>query len=91
MNAYDFQLTTLLVIDDHGEGYPVAFCFSNHANQRAMEAFLVAVKQAVKYSIDNVVLMSDDAEAYRNAWLAVMGSPKAELLCAWHIELGVKI
>jgi len=29
-NAYDYQLTTLMVVDEHGEGFPAAFCFSNH-------------------------------------------------------------
>ena len=28
--AYDFKLTTLLVVDEFGEGFPVAWCLSNH-------------------------------------------------------------
>ena len=38
-NAYDFQLTTLMIIDDHEEGFPVDFCYSNHVNQESMEIF----------------------------------------------------
>ena len=28
-NAYDFNLITVLVVDEYGEGYPVAWCISN--------------------------------------------------------------
>lgn len=28
-NAYDFSLTTVVVVDEFGEGYPVAWCLSN--------------------------------------------------------------
>ena len=28
--AYDFKLTTLLVMDEFGEGVPIAWCLSNH-------------------------------------------------------------
>ena len=38
-NVYDIQLTTVMVIDDHGEGFPVAFCYSNHMHTEAMEVF----------------------------------------------------
>ena len=33
MNNYDFQLTTVLAIDEHGEGFPVAFCYSSHVDE----------------------------------------------------------
>ena len=28
-NAYDFKLVTLLVVDEYGEGFPVAGCTTN--------------------------------------------------------------
>ena len=33
MNNYDFQLTTVLAIDEHGKGFPVAFCYSSHVDE----------------------------------------------------------
>lgn len=29
LNAYDFELVTLLVIDDYGSGFPCSFMFTN--------------------------------------------------------------
>ena len=28
-NAFEFKLITLLVVDEHGEGFPVAWCIAN--------------------------------------------------------------
>lgn len=86
MNSYDFQLTTLMAIDEHGEGYPVAFCYSNHVDECAMRIFLQVVKDAIGYPIHNVILMTDDTEVYSNAWSAVMGEPAHRLLCTWHVD-----
>ena len=37
--GYDFTLTSLLVIDEYGEGIPVAWCISNHENFKFMKTF----------------------------------------------------
>ena len=41
---YDFLLITLLVIDDYGEGLPVAWAISNRENLSTLLVFLQAVK-----------------------------------------------
>lgn len=46
-NAYDFQLTTLLVIDEHGEGFPAAFCYSNRVDETAITIFLEKCREAL--------------------------------------------
>ena len=86
MNAYNFQLTTLLCIDEHGEGFPIAFCYSNHVDERSMRLFLEVVRDALGYSIEHPVLMTDDTEVYSNAWNSVMGQPAVRLLCTWHVD-----
>ena len=85
-NEYNFQLTTLLVVDDHGEGLPAAFCYSNRVDECAIAVFLSAVKEALGKPLRDVILMTDDAEAYSNAWHLVMGQPAHRLLCSWHID-----
>ena len=32
-NAYEFKLITLLVVDEHGEGFPVAWCIANREDR----------------------------------------------------------
>ena len=46
-NAYNYQLITLMVIDEHGEGFPAAFCLSNRVDEIATCAFLSVCKKTV--------------------------------------------
>jgi len=32
LNRYNFQLYSLVVVDEYGNSYPVAFCFSNKSD-----------------------------------------------------------
>ena len=85
-NAYAYQLTTMMVIDEHGEGFPAAFCFSNRVDESAMRIFLTVCKECVGHALDDAVLMTDDTEVYHNAWCHVMGQPASRLLCTWHVD-----
>ncbi|CAI6357426.1 unnamed protein product [Macrosiphum euphorbiae] len=38
-NQYNFNLTTIVVIDEFGEGYPAAFCISTKIDERHMTFF----------------------------------------------------
>ena len=42
--GYDFKLTSLLVVDEFGEGFPVAWCLSNHEDFNSMLVFLNKLK-----------------------------------------------
>ena len=44
-NAYDFSLTTVLVIDDFGQGFPVAWCLSSHEDFTTMTLFFNEIKK----------------------------------------------
>ena len=79
----------ILAIDEHGEGYPVAFCYSNNSNrvdELSMRIFLLVIRDALGEALSDVILMTDDTEVYSNAWIAVMGEPAKRLLCTWHID-----
>lgn len=82
---YDFQLTTLMTVDEYGAGFPGAFCISNRIDSTAMKIFFDAVKKRTGV-ITTEVFMSDDAPAYYNAWVLTMGSCKHQLLCSWHVD-----
>ena len=85
-NMYDFQLITLLVIDAHGEGIPVAWAISNREDTLHITEFLSAVKSRVG-DISPKVFMSDDADQYYKSWCTVMGvNSTKKLLCAWHVD-----
>ena len=86
-NMYDFLLVSVMVIDEHGEGIPVAWAISNHEDTSTLVHFLAAVKSRVG-DIKPTLFMSDDAEAFFNAWQGVFGVHKEtqKLLCTFHVD-----
>ena len=86
-NMYDFKLITLLVLDDFGEGIPLAWEITNREDGAMLVEFLSAIKQRTGALKSPRWFMSDDAEQYYNSWKTVFGSEgTTKLLCAWHID-----
>ncbi len=46
-NSYDFQLITLLVVDEFGEGFPVAWCLSNRTDETLLIHFFKSLREQV--------------------------------------------
>ncbi|KAF0761691.1 SWIM-type domain-containing protein [Aphis craccivora] len=84
LNGYNFQLYTIVVVDEFGNGYPVAFCFSNKSDIALYKHYFQCIKN-VTGNITANVFMSDDELAFYNAWNAVMGPTEKQLLCTWHV------
>lgn len=61
--AYDFQLVTVLVVDDYNEGIPVAWLISNKETTDALKVFFSSLRERCG-DIRTEIFMSDDAEAY---------------------------
>ena len=85
-NAYQCNLTTILVIDEYGEGLPVGWMVSNREDKDMLTAFFRAVRKRTG-GINPQWLMTDDAEQFHNAWKEVFGGGSTrKLLCAWHVD-----
>ena len=84
-NGYDFGLTTVMVVDDFGEGFPVAFFYSNRENYTALKLFCNAISQKAGQIHANV-FMSDDADQFYAAWSSTMNNVPQKLLCIWHVD-----
>ena len=85
-NAYHFNLTSILIVDDYGEGLPVEWMLSNREDKQMLIQFFRAIEQRVG-SISPQWFMTDDAEQYHNAWKEVFGeSNTRKILCAWHVD-----
>ena len=84
-NAYDFYLTTVLVVDEFGEGYPVAWCLSNKTDTTVLTCFFKSIKIKAGIIIPKW-LMTDDAEQFYNAWINAFGGNPRKLLCSWHVD-----
>ena len=84
-NAYNFSLTTVLVVDEFGEGYPVSWCLSNKTDTTLLTCFFKAIKEKVGIILPKW-LMTDDAEQFYNAWINAFGGNPHKLLCTWHVD-----
>lgn len=80
-NPYDFNLITVLVVDDYGECFPVGFLFANREDYVVLIYFILALKNSIG-NIRATAFMSDNAEQYFAAWRSVMNvSETKKLLC----------
>ncbi|KAK5648070.1 hypothetical protein RI129_002962 [Pyrocoelia pectoralis] len=55
LNSYNFQLFTILIIDNYGSGMPVAFCFSNREDTLLFVHYFNCIKNKKKELIFNTL------------------------------------
>ena len=85
-NMYDFNLITFVVLDEYGEGVPVAWAISNREDTLLLTEVLKSIKDATG-PLHPQWFMSDDAEQFFNAWKGAFGGDHTrKLLCAWHLD-----
>ena len=53
--GYDFPLTTVMVMDEQGEGFPIAWCLSNHEDFTRMCIFFQIFEAELWYLVASVV------------------------------------
>ena len=86
INDYDFNLLTLMVLDDYQEGIPIAWALSNREDKTVLVHILQALKEKSGL-IKASWFMSDMAQQYYNAWKEVFeGDNTVYLWCAWHVD-----
>ncbi|XP_014679733.1 PREDICTED: uncharacterized protein LOC106819642 [Priapulus caudatus] len=83
--AYDFQLITVMVIDDFNEGIPAAWLITNRETADALKVFFTSIRERCG-NVQTDDFMSDDAEQYYNAWRYSFSRPNRKLLCSWHVD-----
>ncbi|XP_028137903.2 uncharacterized protein LOC114332316 [Diabrotica virgifera virgifera] len=85
LNAYDFEMTTVLVVDEFGNGFPVAFLFSNRKDSYINEVYFTEIRK-VTGKIQTLNFMSDITSVFYLPWQTIMGTPIKQLYCSWHID-----
>ena len=86
-NGYNFNLITIVVIDEYGEEFPVAWCISNREERTQLQIFYNEIKEKVGM-LTPKWFMSDLADQYYSAWVATFNCspPPQKLLCTWHVD-----
>ena len=86
INDYDFNLITLMVLDDFQEGIPTMWAISNREDKPVLVCTLNSIKDRCG-AIEARWFMSDMAQQYYNAWEDVFGAESTSYLwCAWHVD-----
>ena len=83
--GYDFNLTSLLCIDEWGEGFPVAWCLSSHETEEFMAVFFTKVRENAGVT-KPMWFMSDMAEQFYTAFARVNECQPKQLFCTWHVD-----
>uniref|UniRef100_A0A8D8QQK5 MULE transposase domain-containing protein n=1 Tax=Cacopsylla melanoneura TaxID=428564 RepID=A0A8D8QQK5_9HEMI len=84
-NAYGFELTTVLVLDELRQGFPCVFLITSRTDSLTLSVCLEEIKSKTGNIICNV-FMSDMAPALYNAWTNTMGEPRRRIFCSWHVD-----
>ncbi|XP_065650281.1 uncharacterized protein LOC136078435 [Hydra vulgaris] len=84
-NAYDFLLTTILVIDEFGEGQPVGWCISNSDSFRFLKLFFIKLKEH-SGNFCPIWIMSDMASQYYEAFCDAYLCEPLKFWCTWHVD-----
>ena len=77
------NLITVLVIDEFGEGIPVAWAIANREDMTMLIEFLEAIEKRTG-PLEPRWFMSDDAHQYFKAWKGVFGLVKCFLHPTFH-------
>lgn len=87
LNSYNFELNTLLVLDELREGFPCAFLFSNRSDTEVLTLFFECIKSKLGEIITPKVFMSDLADTFFNAWISTMGIPEKRYLLYFYVVI----
>ena len=82
-NAYEFKLITLLVVDEHEEGFPVAWCIANREDRVLLIEFFTSIRTKCGM-VRPQWFMSDMADQYHH--VSVFDDSPQKLVCTWHVD-----
>ena len=84
VNAYDFHLITLIVLDDYQEVIPVAWAISNREDKVVLKYILESIKMAVLLLLGSCQTWFHSTSMLGRKFLTT--SNTKYLWCAWHID-----
>ncbi|XP_065666935.1 uncharacterized protein LOC124808867 [Hydra vulgaris] len=89
-NAYDFLLTTILVIHELGKGQPAGWCIANSDSFSFLKLFFLKLKESFG-DVCPIWTMSDMASQYYEAFCAAYSCFPLKFWCTWHVDKAWRI
>ncbi|RZF44220.1 hypothetical protein LSTR_LSTR003860 [Laodelphax striatellus] len=88
LDSLGFEMFSILVVDELGEGLPCALMFTTRNDTAVLEVFYLVIKSALSgLNLEPCYFMSDLDEASYVAWLEVFPCKETQrLLSSWHID-----
>ena len=82
------KMATLMTVDEDEEGVVLATCICQYESTATMQIFFAAVRDKVGFKISTDSFVTNDANAFYNAWCAEMTTDThpRKRLCAWHVN-----
>ncbi|KAJ8940697.1 hypothetical protein NQ317_003820 [Molorchus minor] len=84
-NPYKIQLTTLMVVDEDYEGFPVAFVWSITQTEAIYQTFFFCIREKLP-ELKPRIFISDDCNTFYNAFVKVYKYLPNKILCDWHVK-----
>nr|XP_023014901.1 uncharacterized protein LOC111504553 isoform X1 [Leptinotarsa decemlineata] len=86
LNPLDFELITVMVPYEGGEGFPCLFAFTNRSDTAICRLIFEILKSDLGDSqVTPTVFMSEMGDSYYDGWKAVMGPVNSRFFCTWHV------
>lgn len=85
IHKYDFELTTVMVIDEFGEGFPGACMITNSKDAVLFELFFSSIETSIG-KLNPSWFLSDCTNVFYNAWTKLMHSHPTHLYCSWQLD-----
>ena len=82
-------MTSLLIVDEFGEGFPVAWCLPNKEDFTTLKLFCQKIKN-VTGDISPAWFMTDIAQQHYNAFCAVFNCESIQLYCTGRVDKAFK-
>ena len=82
-NAYEFKPITPLVVDEHGEGFPVAWCIANREDRVLLIVFITSIRTKCGM-VHPLWFMSDMADQYHH--VSVFDDSPQKLVWTSHVD-----
>ncbi|XP_073979586.1 uncharacterized protein [Rhodnius prolixus] len=88
LGSVDYQLFTLLVINEMRQCFPCSFLVTSRSDETALYIFFTVLRESLRSlkPIKPNVFMSDIEDAFYDAWNCAMLAPTTRLYCSWHVD-----
>ena len=83
--GYDFKLSSLLIVDEFGEGFSVGWCLSSREDFSVLKIFFEKLTARCGHVNPNC-FMSDIAPQFYDAFSSVFLCEPKRLYCTWHVD-----